>query len=1175
MKGIQTKINICWVTDDEKHTNLLKSDRFEIKKIIADTNKTPELDNIDIIIIYGNMENPKNKYRGIQWFKNFITEKYKKQKSNISITDLPKIIIYSFEAKDKISEKFPFIKDKSVKYLQLPFKIEELEKSLKKLTNFKYKEEDLKEFIIKTSDLREKWNILLHNFLNKIIKNNCEDNLVDDLKQDIQYFFPEEIETLNNLKLNLKDKTIEEITSTVNTLKINIGLEKKIDEIKPVSLIAPSKLRKIMIADDNAYIENNGYLEIAPWYKGLIEVLKSYNYVVIKRMITKSEEIDLVYYYHPDIILTDWYFPTEEKSNKFIKDIKEWNDEILIIATSRATLDEKKLKTSGVKNCSGISYCPIAIHNIICQEALERNEELIEFSKNEAKIKNCITSTKIISMKIETRIDARRTLPGKIKEVIEFAKSCQFEKKLSDEIIDTLTKYSNYTEELPWEKTAELKEECLNLLTKSREIKDFDKGLSHWNFLHKTLHQYIIIPIWENIKKMRNDIEQLIEDLKDINKDTIDLKKAFDKALETNSIKDLENIYTTLNNLTFPEIKKNISYKEFVPTKKFCIIIVEDEPIWQKFLKKSVELVQSRLSGEYYITWTLFDNTQDAIKHIHGLKDIQPVAILDMGLPEKPNGTSSRINGHMLIDVFRRYKYNVPCVIMTTPPDLLGDILSTYEHGISDYMLKGDDNIEDLINNICNIIKESQKIKIQFENIDKYSVKIKNRIIELPLKLFQIFYTLCELSFNDNRYFLMEEITVRQKEIFEKKSYFPDAAAELIEKYNSFWKKRFNEIDVFNVINIWNSKKEEAREVKKIDLKKAFDKFKAEKYLYKNKALPMIKAINNNIDEKDLPNKFQEIFGDIKKEYIPQDICLIREKILNTLTVTGLTISKDEIILERDSAYRVNGDIYFDVDLKNNKPLKKLKLLIVEDVKTEQEKIKNILKLFNFEIEVAENTKKAIEITRTFNPHILCLDMHIPLDNEATVGIETGGLEALKGIRKVNPYIKVVIPSTYSNKSYLNNKAKKLNVPVINFVDKSDSNWEGKLSQIIYRIKREIEDRAILPRYISSSSLPVLKVEVLEGSDPGHGKLLLDINGKNFEINQLQGKLLFLLLQKKSVSYDEIDEYLYNKTKQGEKRKNIVKRLRKFIETWDISDKELKKEILETIKNGLRLNVNV
>lgn len=97
------------------------------------------------------------------------------------------------------------------------------------------------------------------------------------------------------------------------------------------------------------------------------------------------------------------------------------------------------------------------------------------------------------------------------------------------------------------------------------------------------------------------------------------------------------------------------------------------------------------------------------------------------------------------------------------------------------------------------------------------------------------------------------------------------------------------------------------------------------------------------------------------------------------------------------------------------------KVLIVDDELIERKGLTKILKKeFQDEliIRAAENGKKAIEITETFNPNIVFMDIKMP-------GMT--GIEAMKKIKKFNPEINVVIISAFDSFKYaqeaLNNNA--------------------------------------------------------------------------------------------------------------------------------------------------------
>ena len=77
-----------------------------------------------------------------------------------------------------------------------------------------------------------------------------------------------------------------------------------------------------------------------------------------------------------------------------------------------------------------------------------------------------------------------------------------------------------------------------------------------------------------------------------------------------------------------------------------------------------------------------------------------------------------------------------------------------------------------------------------------------------------------------------------------------------------------------------------------------------------------------------------------------------------------------------------------------------LRLLVVDDESDVCDFVKNFFKERNFEVEVAFNGKEAINVVTEKKPHIVLLDMKMPVMD---------GMEALKRIRKINSDIKVIM----------------------------------------------------------------------------------------------------------------------------------------------------------------------
>ena len=77
-----------------------------------------------------------------------------------------------------------------------------------------------------------------------------------------------------------------------------------------------------------------------------------------------------------------------------------------------------------------------------------------------------------------------------------------------------------------------------------------------------------------------------------------------------------------------------------------------------------------------------------------------------------------------------------------------------------------------------------------------------------------------------------------------------------------------------------------------------------------------------------------------------------------------------------------------------------LRLLVVDDEVDICDFVRNFFKERNFEVFVAYDGKKALEVVKSKKPEIILLDLRMPI---------MGGMEALKEIQNINSDSKVVV----------------------------------------------------------------------------------------------------------------------------------------------------------------------
>ncbi len=92
------------------------------------------------------------------------------------------------------------------------------------------------------------------------------------------------------------------------------------------------------------------------------------------------------------------------------------------------------------------------------------------------------------------------------------------------------------------------------------------------------------------------------------------------------------------------------------------------------------------------------------------------------------------------------------------------------------------------------------------------------------------------------------------------------------------------------------------------------------------------------------------------------------------------------------------------------------KVLVVDDQAGIRQLLHEILQDENYDVRVAENGKKSLEILQEYQPEIILLDMTMPV---------MGGLEVLRELRKLPVHARTIMLTAYGEAEYVD-KAKEL-----------------------------------------------------------------------------------------------------------------------------------------------------
>jgi DNA-binding response OmpR family regulator len=252
-------------------------------------------------------------------------------------------------------------------------------------------------------------------------------------------------------------------------------------------------------------------------------------------------------------------------------------------------------------------------------------------------------------------------------------------------------------------------------------------------------------------------------------------------------------------------------------------------------------------------------------------------------------------------------------------------------------------------------------------------------------------------------------------------------------------------------------------------------------------------------------------------------------------------------------------------------------VLIIENDLHWFEIIREFLNELGYKTEIAHSVEESMKKAREMKPDLICLDMHLPKDQEEwnknpKSGRIEGGFDALTKIREELKDIGVVVLTEYYEKNDLREMAMQKGIDINHWVGK-DENWKGNLAYAVWRLTREYELGIKTPAEDDIYSL--LRIQLRRSN-----KRIIFIDEVKIGLSENRGKLIWTLAQTRgSVSREKILEEVYgedvDKWPQDEARalNSLVDDTRRIIrEELQKVGKSLdpKKIIMET-PNGYRL----
>jgi CheY-like chemotaxis protein len=702
--------------------------------------------------------------------------------------------------------------------------------------------------------------------------------------------------------------------------------------------------------------------------------------------------------------------------------------------------------------------------------------------------------------------------------------------------------------------------------------------------------------IEKRVQSCLKQLEHAPSDQRDGLRDILQILQRAVQAQDADAIcRSIPALHTAVTGLPAGLFRKQEAHRP--PSSHSCWIIlcVEDDPVWQDTVKRAVEVVRLQRAAYYTLTCEVVADRESAEKRLEqftkraignsaqGASETPHVlAILDMGIPADPSDTRapSRDEGLALLAFTRSPKINVPAIVLTTPPNYLGDHVVAAQLGISHYLLKGLDPDERLIESITQIIMARPRRRLQALEETGRIVKIDD--VEVVLEP-QIFRTLSVLA---DQY--GQARTANQ------------VVNLLHRRFGGYLQLADPQSDVHaeNVRLNWL----EARKDKET-LEQAVRWLQSERYL-------VWKAICQELDQAEIsPTDFRAVSLYLESRYnipveasrpefdaknIEKHIHEIRVAIKQAFNAVGQAIVPEEEVivnttLDDEFAYRILADVVLPEE-HEEKARSQWRVLVVEnDVEGWLNPISRLLYRFGYEVEGASSVEEAIARAHAFRPDVLCLDMHLPEDGasfqkDPTLGIAEGGLRVLQSVAAFLPHIRTIVFTDLADRDEIRVRAAELGVRVTDFVPKQgtlDTPWEAQFVLKVHRMEQEAARQALLP-LPDLTELPYIHLWRNKKAE-----MYVEVFDEPWKLTPNQYKMLWLLAERKNrpVPTAVVLEEVYDSLDAQEALKQLVKNFRmrigKACEPWfGITDPGQTKKIAEAVlandaKAGWILNARI
>jgi hypothetical protein len=348
-------MTILWYgSEEDRHLFAPKSQ--QALEITDSTN----LKNIELVVIEACYGSSSHSYRhGLRWLQEF------RLRSHIKAPAL----VYSFETREYLATTCSMMTEgvPGIGFLRIPFSVEEFTQESSALSSLT--DDELGAVIRWHSGLQDQWRTQIHQLHTEVqgLPNNKETviDLLEVMSGSVKAFAVDQLSNLESLLNSVVNSNSEEdIRERIGLLGHGLINDDRGGAVahypNAASSQPPPGFEAIGIADNDGYIPST------------ITALQAMGYKVGGPARNMNEASSLLEYFLPNVVLSDYNFPTPREGRVFMRRALLAPSVRLVIAVSRAPLSNNELPYKVVNCCGGPQFYDASlIHNIIWKYAQE------------------------------------------------------------------------------------------------------------------------------------------------------------------------------------------------------------------------------------------------------------------------------------------------------------------------------------------------------------------------------------------------------------------------------------------------------------------------------------------------------------------------------------------------------------------------------------------------------------------------------------------------------------------------------------------------------------------------------------------------------------------------------------------------------------------------------------